>query len=197
MTDHQVARPAPLTPGQLKALAHPIRFRMLDVLQTDGPATATGLGRIVGESSGTTSYHLRQLASAGLIAEDPDLGSGRDRWWRATRRWSIDLDLAEGPATRADAAVVLDEVLSGRVDRLRRWQAESSQWGRAWRDATVIASSRLSLTPDEMTRLGNELVAVVERYAGLHERGDSGTASISVQTDVFPTGSPIAADPAG
>ena len=49
----------------LRALAHPLRSRLLGQLRLNGPATASRLGRVVGESSGSTSYHLRQLAAYG------------------------------------------------------------------------------------------------------------------------------------
>src|SRR4051812_1108956 len=75
-----------LTPKTLRGLVHPIRLRLLDLLQADGPATATGLARRIGESSGVTSYHLRVLAEHGFVVEDTERGTGRDRWWRAVHR---------------------------------------------------------------------------------------------------------------
>jgi DNA-binding transcriptional ArsR family regulator len=75
-----------LTPKALRGLVHPIRLRLLDLLQADGPATATGLAKRIGESSGVTSYHLRVLAEHGFVVEDTERGNGRDRWWRAVHR---------------------------------------------------------------------------------------------------------------
>jgi DNA-binding transcriptional ArsR family regulator len=75
-----------LTPKTLRGLVHPIRLRLLDLLQADGPATATGLAKRIGESSGVTSYHLRVLAEHGFVVEDTERGTGRDRWWRAVHR---------------------------------------------------------------------------------------------------------------
>ncbi|HJU96652.1 MAG TPA: helix-turn-helix domain-containing protein, partial [Jiangellaceae bacterium] len=43
----------------LRAFTHPLRMRLLAALRSDGPATASDLGRLLGESSGATSYHLR------------------------------------------------------------------------------------------------------------------------------------------
>jgi len=65
----------------LRALAHPLRVRMLDVLSTYGPQTASGLAERLGESSGSTSYHLRQLAQHDFIREVADRGNARERWW--------------------------------------------------------------------------------------------------------------------
>jgi DNA-binding transcriptional ArsR family regulator len=75
-----------LTPETLKGLTHPIRLRLLELLQDDGPATATSLAARIGRSSGVTSYHLRVLADNGLITEDAERGNGRDRFWRAVHR---------------------------------------------------------------------------------------------------------------
>ncbi|MGW1769551.1 ArsR/SmtB family transcription factor, partial [Streptomyces sp. NPDC002073] len=90
MTEQQ-----PQTPGKaersirtldartLRGLAHPLRIRLLGALRHDGPATASRLAERLGESSGATSYHLRQLASYGFVEDAPEHGKGRERWWRA------------------------------------------------------------------------------------------------------------------
>ena len=81
----------------LRALAHPLRNRLLGLLRLHGPSTATLLGEVVGESSGSTSYHLRQLAHYGFVEDAGGLGTGRERWWRARHRmtsWEA-ADLAE------------------------------------------------------------------------------------------------------
>lgn len=80
------ARDAMLTPKALRGLVHPIRIRLLQMLQIDGPATATTLAARIEQSSGVASYHLRVLAEHGFILEDTDRGTGRDRWWRAAHR---------------------------------------------------------------------------------------------------------------
>jgi DNA-binding transcriptional ArsR family regulator len=67
--------------AELRALAHPLRLRLLEVLR-EGPATASQLGRALGESSGATSYHLRVLARAGRVEEEVERGGSRERWWR-------------------------------------------------------------------------------------------------------------------
>src|SRR5688572_10834361 len=77
---------APVHDGELdleslKGLAHPLRVKILDLLSTYGPATATGLAERLGESSGATSYHLRQLARHGFVREVEGRGTGRERWW--------------------------------------------------------------------------------------------------------------------
>jgi DNA-binding transcriptional ArsR family regulator len=75
-----------LTPRRLHGLVHPVRMKLLQLLQEDGPATATSLAARIGQSSGVASYHLRVLAEHGFIVEDAERGNGRDRWWRAVHR---------------------------------------------------------------------------------------------------------------
>ena len=64
-----------VTAREVRALAHPLRLRMLECLLDGGPATASMLARELGESSGATSYHLRILAKYGFI-EEADGGVG-------------------------------------------------------------------------------------------------------------------------
>ena len=75
-----------LNSQQIRTLAHPLRSRLLGALRVDGPATATTLAQALDTNTGATSYHLRQLAEVGLVAEDVDRGTGRQRWWRAVAR---------------------------------------------------------------------------------------------------------------
>ena len=68
--------------SSLRGLAHPLRVQICDRLGMYGPATATQLAEMLGESSGATSYHLRQLEKYGFVEEDTTRGSGRERFWR-------------------------------------------------------------------------------------------------------------------
>ena len=71
---------------ELRALAHPMRQRILRRLHDSGPATSTTLARDLGENSGITSYHLRLLAEHDFVREVSGRGQGRERWWEASPR---------------------------------------------------------------------------------------------------------------
>jgi DNA-binding transcriptional ArsR family regulator len=93
-----------LTPKRLKSLSHPLRVRLLEMLQQDGPATATSLAARIGRSSGVTSYHLRVLAEDGFIEEDTKRGNARDRYWRARHRlMSFTLRSPDDPGSEDNA----------------------------------------------------------------------------------------------
>jgi DNA-binding transcriptional ArsR family regulator len=66
-----------------RVLSNPLRRRMLSYLQQHREANSTSLAKALGESTGTTSYHLRKLAELRFIEEIPERSSGRERWWRA------------------------------------------------------------------------------------------------------------------
>jgi hypothetical protein len=63
-------------------MANPLRRRILSHLQQHREANSTSLAKALGESTGTTSYHLRKLAEQGFVAEIPERSTGRERWWR-------------------------------------------------------------------------------------------------------------------
>jgi DNA-binding transcriptional ArsR family regulator len=177
-------------PRTLKALAHPLRLQMLEVLREDGPATATALGERLGESSGSTSYHLRQLAKHGFVEEDTERGGRRERWWRIVdQRIHIQgFDLLARPETRAAATTLLGELVRSREARLRRWYAEGPSWDRSWQQATLDSQARLRLDRDELEAFGKDLMAVVERYTALEDErpAPADGALIEVQLYAFP-----------
>ena len=69
-------------PRALRALAHPLRLALLDQLMSFGEQTAAQCAAAVGSTASNCSYHLRQLAKAGLVARD-EAGNGRERPWRS------------------------------------------------------------------------------------------------------------------
>src|SRR5216683_7080410 len=87
-------------PRALRALAHPIRMSLLGLLRTEGPLTATRAGELLGESSASCSFHLRQLAKYGL-AEEAGGGRGRERPWQATAMLTDVPAVADSPELAA------------------------------------------------------------------------------------------------
>ena len=173
-----------LDPASLKALAHPIRVQLLGQLRTHGPSTATALAEAIGESSGTTSYHLRQLAAADFIAEVPEKGNGRERWWRAaqdgTRLESELMD--DDPSTQAALDSYLLSIARGSWRRLEHWLTTSRTWPKAWQESS-LSDYQLDLSAKEMRRLAEELDALIESYRRPARKGDR---RVVAQFQVFP-----------
>ncbi|ADB33566.1 putative transcriptional regulator, ArsR family [Kribbella flavida DSM 17836] len=72
--------------GAAKALANPLRQRILRELDILGEATSTVLAKRLGVTSGGTSYNLRILAEHRFVEDIPERAHGRERWWRLIRR---------------------------------------------------------------------------------------------------------------
>src|SRR6266704_2264045 len=107
-------------PRALRALAHPLRLSLLGLLRSEGPLTATRAGELVGESSASCSFHLRQLAKYGLV-EEAGGGRGRERPWRATAMVT-DVPSVTGRPELAAAAGLLSAVVAERYfDDVMRW----------------------------------------------------------------------------
>ena len=90
MADAAPAPPDVLTlerPEQLKALGHPLRLRVLEMLGADGeePMTNRELAQRLGVDPGHLHFHVKMLLRAGLI-ERADGGSGREKPYRALAR---------------------------------------------------------------------------------------------------------------
>jgi DNA-binding transcriptional ArsR family regulator len=180
----------------LQALAHPLRLRLLGLLRLNGPSTATKLATQVGESSGLTSYHLRNLAAAGLVtdAEPDDLTGirqtgGRERWWKAAHRLTAVPSVPAGDEPTAAAREdYLRAILANFSDTHQRWMAAAHTWPQEWRDAAGVSSIVLQLTADEAVRMQEEIAELVARYRPHRpgETGEQGQAMVSAQFLVFP-----------
>ncbi|HEY6416788.1 MAG TPA: helix-turn-helix domain-containing protein [Acidimicrobiales bacterium] len=155
-----------LDPRSVRALAHPLRVRLLGSLRFDGPGTASILGERLGESSGATSYHLRVLADHGFIEEDPSRGRGRERWWRSAH----DATSWRPEQFRGDPdAEAAEQWLSGFVARQGMEWLDDWLIRRSFADPTWVAASgandyRLVMTPRELRALTDELHEVIRRH---------------------------------
>jgi DNA-binding transcriptional ArsR family regulator len=151
---------------QLRILAHPLRSRLLSSLRLDGPATATKLAAAIDTNTGATSYHLRQLAAVGLVVEEEGQGRARERWWRAAHHshgWQSS-DVADDPDDRAAASWLTEYQVRGFTEIIADWVRDHYSHPPAWRDAAGVSDFGLTLTPDRLRALNDELHAVIDRY---------------------------------
>ena len=96
-------------PEQLKALGHPLRVRILEMLGQDGEWQLTNreLAQRLGVDPGHLHFHVRMLLKAGLI-ELAEAGRGREKPYRAVAkvfRVAPEL-LAAGGASDLQAAMI-------------------------------------------------------------------------------------------
>lgn len=166
MTETTPPEPRSLSLDALKALAHPLRVSLFSALTSYGPATASALAARLGESSGATSYHLRQLERHGFVREDLSRGNGRDRWWE---RVPGPIEIADPESAATEAGRAAGELLEAELQRVE--DARFADYRRAvptldagWRQASNTSSIHLQLTASELGELGREIDGLVARY---------------------------------
>jgi DNA-binding transcriptional ArsR family regulator len=172
----------------MRALAHPLRLRLLGLLRADGPAMATTLASRLGVSVPLVSYHLRQLAEVGLVAEEPDRGTGRQRWWRAAHdvtNWEP-TDFDDDPDARAAIEWIHGDQVRLLVDHAERWFAVQHEWSPAWRDAFGMGDAFLTIPPDRLEALKAELWQVLERYRNEADPAAPGAEQVQIFLAAYP-----------
>ncbi|MFE6835625.1 ArsR/SmtB family transcription factor [Streptomyces sp. NPDC057705] len=171
----------------LRGLAHPLRIRLLGALRHDGPATASQLADRLGESSGATSYHLRQLAAHGFVEDVPEHGKGRERWWRAVHEGtSFDGALLRDadPATSGAAEVFLQTVAATHAQEVATWVAGAHSRLARWQQGSGLSDFTLRLAPAQSEELIRGLHDLINSYRDLPEAED--TQTVRVHTHVLP-----------
>ncbi len=137
----------------MKALAHPLRLDLLDLLVVRGSMTASEAAVVLRQTPANVSWHLRKLAEHGFVRQATE-GPGRRRPWKAVAQslmWGED---AEDDTT---AAALGDIAFEREFQRLRAAVAALPAEPEAWRDATTVNQSRLWLTAEEAKELGAQM----------------------------------------
>lgn len=149
-------------PAVLRAMAHPLRLRLMELLAVHGPATATELAARTDQKPANCSWHLRQLAAAGFI-EEAGGGTGRQRHWRYIPTGHVYSTSGTEPEFLRAARTVSAAQLDRELGELRSWTAHSSDEPDEWRSAAFMTQSILWLTPEELTELGDTVTALYLR----------------------------------
>ena len=146
----RISEPRKLTdPRAMRAVAHPVRIALLEVLGTEGPLTATQAGELIGESPTTCSFHLRQLAKYGFIEEVSGV-AGRKRPWRLVNTGMSYSDVSDDTETRL-AANALSRVLHDfYLDRLKEGLELRRDISTEWQKTTGASEFLLYVTPEEL-----------------------------------------------
>lgn len=175
----------------LRGLAHPLRLRLLNTLREFGPATASGLADRLGESSGATSYHLRQLASYGFVEDDPERGKGRERWWKAIHLGTAFDSTADflhdpDPEIRGAMGVVLHEIATLHTQELNTWLGTMHDWPEEWVRSSDLSDFKVRLTPELSLELAEKVHELIESYRDRVPAGTEGSALVRTHLHVFP-----------
>ena len=163
MPNHSQGQPVH-DPKILRAIAHPVRNRILTELTASGSMRAADLARELDIPANQASFHLRQLAKYGLVEEDPEAARDMlDRVWRPNSDHGLMVrldDIEKAPGGKAASAV---------------FRQNAASWGHAVVDAAydgprdpdtlrTLNESAIKLTQEEAGQLAEELDAVISTW---------------------------------
>jgi Helix-turn-helix domain len=152
-------------PKAMRALAHPVRMALLDLIAVAGTLTATQASEALGESPANCAFHLRTLAKYGFVREAGG-GRGRERPWTRTRRTISISSTEQDNAQAAIAAGALGSVYFERwVERARRVFGSRERLP-GWEHATQMNRSAVFLTAEETAQVAREFQEIINRYRG-------------------------------
>ncbi len=100
-------------PEQLKALGHPLRVRVLEMLGQEGEWQLTNreLAQRLGVDPGHLHFHVRMLLKAGLIELADDGKRGREKPYRAVARvFRVAPELLASAGAQDVQAAMIDQV---------------------------------------------------------------------------------------
>jgi Helix-turn-helix domain len=150
-------------PKRLRAMAHPLRWKLIALIDSEQTATATRCAEVLGESVASCSYHLNMLAKYDYIEEAPG-GQGREKPWRLTSREQSFSGEGLGVAGQLAAEAAGEAFLDFEVESMRASRRRKSREPEAWRKATGIAASSTYLTPAEAAELRAHLLELTARH---------------------------------
>ena len=155
-------------PKAMRALAHPLRLRLLGELRVRGPQSVGMLGELLGEAPGSISYHVGKLAEFGFVKRAPEFARDRrERWWRASHAhttWSPLEDQAD-PERHLASDALRREIAYRYAENFEAYLRAESSMDPEWVRASTTGDDLLYLTLEQMTQLRDELDDLVARWA--------------------------------
>jgi hypothetical protein len=166
--DAETEPPETLTvtdPTVIRALAHPLRMSLIELLGVHGTLTATQASEALGESPANCAFHLRTLAKYGFV-EEAGGGRGRERPWKTSSRATrIRLRSADPESEAARVAVgAFEQVWGDRMFARIRDAFATRGWSPEWEEASGSTQILAFLTADELRAMRDEITAIVTRY---------------------------------
>ncbi|WP_116948233.1 winged helix-turn-helix domain-containing protein [Jiangella endophytica] len=142
-------------PQSMRALTHPLRLQLMDLLGLEPELTATECAERTGESVASCSFHLRMLAKYGYV--EPGEPRGREKPWRLVSRSRTVGPDVDDPESVREASAVARVVVEREADRLVRTIGRAAELGPDWLQSMVINTSAFWMTRDELEEVIDRL----------------------------------------
>ena len=161
----------------MRALAHPTRLRMLELLRRE-PLSASELARRLEIRFGSARFHLQQLVRGGLAhpAGDRRVRGGLELLFSAPDEVRVDIDAAE-PAT----ASAMHQAIVAELGRRLRSAAADQRRGDS--DVDVLSLREVRLTPDgreAAQRIAAEALRQIRALDTAPAQGDTEPVSLGL-----------------
>ncbi|WSZ61998.1 helix-turn-helix domain-containing protein [Streptomyces canus] len=152
----------------LRALAHPTRLDLLDLLRVHSALTASQCGALLGLSPKTCSYHLRVLAGQDLIEPaDVQGATGRERHWQRAS-WENDVPLEDTPTDDPELDEAHGQFMHVRLQHdhrlLQKFVTAHSNSQAGWKPAVTLYSRTVLMSPDELYAWGVEVASITREH---------------------------------
>lgn len=158
-------------PERIRALTHPVRIAILELIDARRQATATECAEALGETVANCSFHLRTLERYGFVERAEPIG--RLRPWRRTktspRAFGADPGAEGADPASTHAVVELAAMTASRdVERfIASMRAEAEQSVRGERDTDSgpsLLKTTAWVTPEEASALVDQLSQFAEAF---------------------------------
>ena len=179
-------------PRAMRALTHPLRLALIELLWREGTINATQAASQLGESQASCSFHLRQLAKFGFVQDVEDV-SGRARPWRLSPHGMRVANVQDDPPA-AIAWAALERLLRDRqTERYRAWLEGRSAYPREWRDAAYHSHHVAWLTPAELHTVADRMTELLTSLFPERREDPSKRPADALPVELLSIGHPLPA----
>jgi len=147
----------------MRAMAHPTRLALLELIRSEGEITATRAAELLDDSPGNMSWHLQTLGKYGFI-EEAEGAKGRSRPWKIASLTNRFRSSQDDPSSLAAGQALQMTVVERNYELMREWWSHQQSFAREWRDAAFMTDSISYVTPEEMAELGEQLTELLTKF---------------------------------
>ncbi len=146
----------------MRVLVHPVRWTIVELLSVERTATNDRCAEVLGTTSASCAFHLRQLERSGLVTEE----TGPDgKQWRLTHSGESWSTMHSDPGLQRAATALTRQMVEHEAATLVDWVQRSSRYSPSWHEASMISGTKAWLTDDELRRLSLQIVGLMRTYA--------------------------------
>ncbi|MFI5783178.1 winged helix-turn-helix domain-containing protein [Nocardia sp. NPDC051570] len=182
------AGPGPVhltNPRAMRALAHPTRLALLELLAAHGSLTATEAAQYLDESPTNCAFHLRALSKYGFV-EEVDGGGGRRRPWRRKHLGFSYSDTSDSAESSLAAAKLSEVLWEGWLSKARTALYRRPILPQKWRAVTGVSEHVLFVTDTELAELNRQMDATLSQFRDRQvDQGRRPAGSKAIQILIF------------